>query len=250
MCDAHGFPTKTQWQGWNWTPSGAPLPQPTGPWIDLTWPFSAQSPRLPHFEPPRIRRLRAISAGDHSNSSTLETLTHIGTHIDSPVHFVDDGPAFQDVPVSRLTGQGVVWRIEVGEYGEIGPEQLQQARPLLKAGDFLVIDADWSRRFGDPSYFRHPWLNAAAATWLLEQGIGLLGVDWANPDAPAEKRDDDFAWPVHRTLLSHGVLIAEHLTNTSGLAGQRVELVFGAINIVDGDGSPARVIARTIGHAL
>jgi len=248
MCDAHGFLRKPRWKGWAWTPQAAPAPQQaTGPWVDLTWPFSADAPRLPHFEPPRIRRVRAISAGDHGNLSTLETLTHIGTHIDAPVHFVDDAPAFQDVPASRLAGPGVIWRIDVEEYGEIGPQLLEQARPILQEGDFLVIDADWSRRFGDPSYFRHPWLNADAAEWLLARRIGLLGVDWANPDAPAEKRGEDFLWPVHRTLLAHGVLIAEHLTNIGGLSGQRVEFVFGAINIVDGDGAPARVLARPLG---
>lgn len=249
MCDAHGFLRKPHWKGWSWTPATPPIAAAaaaTGPWLDLTWPFSADAPRLPHFDPPRITRVRAISAGDHGNLSTLETLTHIGTHIDAPVHFVDDAPAFQDIPVSRLTGTGVVWPIEVEEYGEIGPELLEAARPRLRPGDFLVLDANWSRRFGDPSYFRHPWLNEAASHWLLRQNIGLLGVDWANPDAPAERRGDDFLWPVHRALLAHGVLIAEHLTNVAPLAGRRAEFVFGAINIVDGDGAPARVLARAL----
>lgn len=109
-----------------------------------------------------------------------------------------------------------------------------------------MIDADWTRRFGDPSYFRHPYLSRASAEWLLAQKIGLLGVDWPNPDAPEGKRGDNFLWPVHRTLLAHGVLIAEHLTSVRELAGKRAEFVFGAINIVNGDGAPARVLARPL----
>lgn len=246
MCDAHGFLTKPHWKGWLTTPAQAPLPPPAGPWVDLTWPFSANAPRLPGFDAPVLRRLRSIRDGSHGNVSIVETVTHVGTHLDAPIHFVEDAPAFQDIPASRLTGHGVVWRIETTEYGVIGAGQLAQARPLLQPGDFLVIDAGWTQRFGDQSYFRHPSLSLEAAEWLVSQKIALLGVDWPNPDAPEEKRGDNYRWPVHRTLLANGVLIAEHLTNVRELAGQRVEFIFGAINIVDGDGSPARVLARRL----
>lgn len=246
MCDAHNFLLKPHWKGWASTPSQALLPRATGPWVDLTWPLSAETPRLPHFAAPVLRKLVSISEGAAANVSVLETVTHIGTHVDAPLHFVHGAPSFQDIPASRLTGQGVVWRIDVEEYGVVGPELLEQARPRLQPGDFLVLDADWARRAGDPSYLRHPYLSQSAAEWLVAQKIALLGVDWVNPDAPQEKRGDDYLWPVHRTLLANGVLISENLTNVRSLAGQRVEFVFGTINIVDGDGSPSRVLARPL----
>jgi arylformamidase len=51
---------------------------------------------------------------------------------------------------------------------------------------------------------------------------------------------------VHNTLLGNGVLIAEHLTNMTALAGRRVEIMFLAINIAGSDGAPARPIARPV----
>jgi arylformamidase len=53
-------------------------------------------------------------------------------------------------------------------------------------------------------------------------------------------------WPVHRTLLSRGVLVCEHLTGHTALAGKRVEFMFNALNIEASNGAPARVVARLL----
>jgi kynurenine formamidase len=72
-------------------------------------------------------------------------------------------------------------------------------------------------------------------------------MDNSSPDQAHHYRAKDYDSPVHNTLLSHGVLIAEHLTNMTALAGQRAEIMFLGINIVGSDGAPARVIARPCG---
>jgi kynurenine formamidase len=71
-------------------------------------------------------------------------------------------------------------------------------------------------------------------------------VDYSTPDLTAHRRPANFGFPVHHTLLGAGVLIAEHMTNLSGLAGRRAEVMFLAINIAGSDGAPARVVARPI----
>ena len=75
----------------------------------------------------------------------------------------------------------------------------------------------------------------------------MLGVDFATPDLALPRRAPDFDWPVHKVLLGNGVLIAENLADFGVLAGQRVEIICGALNIEGADGSPARILARTIG---
>ena len=64
------------------------------------------------------------------------------------------------------------------------------------------------------------------------------------PDTFGGQAREDFDWPVHHILLSAGTLIAEHVTNLEGLRGQRIEVMFPAINIAGSDGAPARVLAR------
>ncbi len=42
----------------------------------------------------------SISSGDVANNTSIETTTHIGTHIDMPYHFYEDGKSIEDYPAS------------------------------------------------------------------------------------------------------------------------------------------------------
>jgi len=96
-------------------------------------------------------------------------------------------------------------------------------------------------------YEEHSFLSPQAADWLVARGAKIVGVDYSTPDMAPHYRPKDFDFPVHHTLLRNGVLIAEHMTNLSALAGQRVEVMFLALNIAGSDGAPARVVARPAG---
>lgn len=242
MCDRHVF--GKGWKGWR------PLPatQATvaaGPWHDLTHPFGPDGPRLPVFPPPKIERLRAQPA-EPITISQLSFVAHVGTHLDSPRHFFTDGPAFEEIPLERLAGPGVVWPVEVEAEGSIGVDALEAATPEVRPGDIVVLQTGWSAHLGTPLYDRHPSLALEAAAWLVERGIKLLAVDFPTPDLPGHRRPAGFDWPVHRLLLGNGVLICEHLRADAALAGRRAEFFFGAIPVVDGDGAPARIAARPI----
>ena len=117
-------------------------------------------------------------------------------------------------------------------------------RPVLEPGDILLLDTGAADHVGTCDYHRHPSLSTAAAQWLVEKQVKLLGVDASTPELPIPLRPPDFDFPVHRTLLRDGVLIAEQVANLRALAGRRVELLFGPLNIVGGDGAPARVLGR------
>jgi kynurenine formamidase len=97
---------------------------------------------------------------------------------------------------------------------------------------------------GNRSLNRKRSITVGAAHWLVERGVKLLACDFATPDLALPLRRPGFDWPVHQVLLSNGVLVSEHLRNVAVLAGERVEFVFGALNIAAADGAPARVFAR------
>jgi kynurenine formamidase len=93
---------------------------------------------------------------------------------------------------------------------------------------------------------QHACLTGEAAAWLVEQGAKLVGIDCPTPDLASPLRPPDFAFPVHYTLLSRGVLIAEHVTNLAPLAGRRAEIMFLGLNIAGSDGAPVRPVARVV----
>lgn len=235
------------WRGWIDLPAPS-TPAPTGEWIDLTHPVSPAMPCASIFPTPSFPLLRSLP-NDPFNVTEIRMVAHAGTHVDAPRHYYADGPDAASIPLDRLRGPGVVWRIAAAPDEVIGIATLEACRPTLRDGDILALDTGWAARAGTPEYERHPSLDAAAAAWLVERRIKLLACDFATPDLVYHLREPGFDWPVHRALLSRGILICEHLTGHAALAGERVEFHFGALPVVGGDGAPARVLARRIGES-
>src|SRR5258706_16086410 len=109
MCDATNHPGRG-WSGW------IALPVPVvstgaGAWIDLSHVLNEQLPNVPFFPASGFRRI--MSQPERPlNVTEIQMVVHLGTHVDAPRHFFSDGPAFHKIPLERLHGRGVVWRIE------------------------------------------------------------------------------------------------------------------------------------------
>ena len=245
MCDS---PARNDYKGWRgWLPLPATRAEkPLGDWADLTYPLSPDVPRISSFAAPKVTRIAEMPAKP-LNISQIETVVHMGTHLDSPRHFFLDGPAMEAIPLERLMGRGVVVRIDKPPYGVIEPSDLERAEPGVESGDIVAIDTGWSGRWKTADWDRQPCLSVEAARWLLDKQVKLIAVDTPTPDLPLDRRPPDFIWPVHRALLRDGILIAEQLANLRALSGRRVEFMFAPLPIEGSDGSPARVLARPVG---
>ena len=232
------------WKGWLDVPapkiSGA-----AGGWIDLSHRITEELSRIPSFPQPKIHRIWEIP-GHPANVTEVQMVVHHGTHLDAPRHFIADGPAMDEVPLERLYGPGVVWRFDKGDDGVIDVADLERATPRLRPGDIVLLDTGRAAHINTNRYLRHASLTGEAAAWLVKQGAKLVGIDAATPDLPPGNRPADFAFPVHYTLLSRGILIAEHVTNLAALAGKRAEIMFLGLNIAGSDGAPVRPVARVI----
>lgn len=244
MCDRDMEPGYG-WRGWRQLPESAP-PTPAGDWVDLSHPLSAAAPRVPSFPAPVFERVRSLPE-DPLNVTRMEMVVHIGTHVDSPRHFFIDGPAFEDVPLDRLGGRGIVGHADLQGGDLVELRHLAHLDGRLSDGDILVLDTGWHRFAGSATYDNdHPALSLDAADWIIAQGVKMVAFDVPTPDLPVVRRAPGFDFPVHRRLLSHGVMIAEHLTNLAPLRDREVELFCGALNIAGADGAPARIVARPI----
>lgn len=245
MCDRDGRPCYG-WKGWRHLAERAPMAA-RGPWHDLSHRLDANVPKVPLFPAPVFEQVMTMP-DKPINVTRMEMIVHIGTHLDSPRHFFLDGPALEDVPIERFTGRGIVWRVAgLGDAEPITPAHLGGLGERLAEGDILFLNTGWHHHAGTARYDDdHPVLAPETADWLVARGIKLLGMDTPTPDEALARRRPDFAYPVHRRLLSNGVLVVEHLTNLDALSGKSVEIVCGPLPIVGGDGSPARIIAREI----
>ena len=237
-CETRG----TGWRGWQPVPELHPSAA-AGPWLDLSHPVSTHMPRAHVFPPPRFEHFMTLPK-DPINVTRFEMIVHTGTHVDAPRHFYNDGPAFDEIPLDRLCGQGVVLQFDTEPGGTIDTKDFQRHAGLVRAGDIIALYTGWSEKFGTDVYDINPSITVEAARWLVDRGIKLLACDFATPDLALPLRKPGFDWPVHQVLLGNGVLICEHLTGVAELAGKRAEFIFGALNIAAADGAPARVVGR------
>jgi hypothetical protein len=79
------------------------------------------------------------------------------------------------------------------------------------AAKAVLVHTGWDRHWRTETYFdNHPFLTAAAADWLVEQGAAFVGIDSHNIDDTRTR-----SRPVHSKLLAAGIPIGEHLTNSA-----------------------------------
>jgi arylformamidase len=218
-------------------------------WYDLTQPFHPEIPHSVALPSPELETLRTVEDGG-AHVQRYSAATHVGTHVDAPLHFVPDGTTIDDLPLDRFAGAGVVLDLERDEPGEISLAAVQAAAAEaggLEPGDIVLVRTGWGRHYDDAdAYQRYPWLAADVGAWLLEQEVEFLGVDTLSPDRPRAMRPDGWDdYPLHRTLLPEGVLIAEHLY-LEDVAGQRLELFGFPMKLEGGDGAPIRMVGRDI----
>ncbi len=66
------------------------------------------------------------------------------------------------------------------------PEDLEKAKPEIRAGDIVLINTGWHDRYADSKeYFGYaPGLSKQAAEWLVKKKVKLVGVDTACVDHP------------------------------------------------------------------
>lgn len=192
--------------------------------VDLTTPLSPETPVFPGDPPVRFTPLRS-HAKDGYEVSEIYLGTHSGTHIEAPRHLVPDGKTIDQFPVDRLLGPGVVINCRVGPGRLIEAEFLAERLRLwpVPMGGFALLWTEGSL------------LTAGAAELLLDAKVFLVGTD-----APSL---DTEPYPVHRLLLSNGVLLVENLCHLDELGPGPVQCAFLPLAAVGLDAVPVRAVA-------
>lgn len=140
---------------------------------------------------PKSRWLSHIEYGEDCNLSVVELCTHTGTHIDAPLHYLEDGAAVDEIPLSSFYGPCTVVTIE----GLLTGEDMESILPFCKK---RVLFRGRGQAF----------LTQSAAFVLADYGIKLVGTDGLSVAC----RDEEYE--IHRELLLHGIVILEGLELT------------------------------------
>lgn len=216
-----------------------PIVDPFAGWefFDISVPVAPGIPAWPGDPAMRSEPFTLIANGDACNLAVLHMSGHTGTHVDPPWHFIDNGARLDEVPIQRWFGACRV--VEVDEsVTTIEPQHLDAAG-IVAESKRLLFKTNNSKRWRPlPMPFEEDFvaLSPAAARWVVDHGIELVGIDYLSIEGWTDIENQ-----THRTLLGAGVLILEGL-NLTGIVPGDYYLMCLPLHLQGADGAPARAL--------
>jgi kynurenine formamidase len=235
--------------------------------IDLTQPLSSDTPILPL--PPQFAntpgfQLRELSRYDERGPAwywnAFSTGEHTGTHFDAPIHWVSgkDLPdnSVDRIPVHKFIGTACV--INVVAKVAADPDFLLTAEAVkdwerehgkIPAGAWVLLRTGWSKRIGadyinlkDDGLHTPGWSKECSHFLASERDVLGVGVETVGTDAgKAVAFDPPFS--NHFIMHGSGKFGLASLTNLEQLPPTGAVVIAAPLKIVNGSGSPLRVIA-------
>jgi kynurenine formamidase len=222
--------------------------------IDLSHSISETMPRWPGDPATEISLCRSIQQ-DGYYLQKLSIGEHSGTHIGAPRHFLENGAGVNTVPLHHLIVPGIT--LNTSRQAANDPDYLVSVDDIRKreesmlripADALLLVHTGWSIKWHEPSRYlglrqdglHFPGISPAAVDYLSQNWhIVGVGIDTAGIDGG---QSVDFL--TNRRCAEHNLYHLENLTRLEELGDQEVLVFIGALAIVNGSGSPCRVIAR------
>ncbi len=186
---------------------------------------------------------------------------HTGTHFDAPVHWIT-GKDLPDntcatIPVERFVGPACVIDVssEVAEDPDFvltseRIEAWEAEHGRIPAGSWVLLRTDWSKRQGAAAFLNvaddgphNPGFHASASRMLAtERDVLGVGVETVGTDA-GQAGTFEPPFPNHTIMHGAGKFGLASLCNLDQLPATGAVVIAAPLKIVEGSGSPLRVLA-------
>lgn len=190
----------------------------------------------PKDVPYRRYRQRDMDGDDSSNVSAFESTVHIGTHVDSPLHYYRDGYGCEAIPLDHLYGPAQV--IDCRSIPAVTATDLHGK--LIEGVPRVLLKTDNSQRYHDnpdaPFNRDFVYVDGTAAELFVAFDVKLVGIDYLSIDQSGVAGK-----PSHHTLLEKNITILEGID----LALIEPGVYFfscGPLKMKGSDGAPARAV--------
>ena len=221
--------------------------------IDLTQPLGPDTVMWPGAPAPSLQTILTV-AHDGFYNRLVSFVEHTSTHFDAPCHMVEGKESVDQIGAERLFRPLAMIDIadEVGDNADAiltlaQVHAFEAKHGRIPDGAAIFLRTGWEDCNTDPVKYanaggelKFPGFGPDAARFLVqERGAMGLGTDTLGID-PGFATD----FIVHRQI-SHprGVWHVENLTNLKAVPALGAWVVVAPLRLVDGSGSPCRVIA-------
>jgi kynurenine formamidase len=236
--------------------------------VDLTVPLEAATPTIqlpPQFAPSKAFALEEISRYDERGPAwywnNIACGEHTGTHFDAPIHWVTGkdyaNNATHNIPVERFIGPACV--IDVAQQAKQNPdflvtretvEEWEARHGRIPAHAWVLIRTDWSHRKNAKEFLNigadgahTPGFHPKAVPFLAkERDILGVGVETVGTDA-GQAPSFEPMFPCHTIMHGSNRFGLASLTNLDQLPPTGAVVIAPPLKIVNGSGSPLRVLA-------
>lgn len=179
---------------------------------------------------PRFDILSDFDQSGKGNRVTQLTLDmHTGTHIDAPLHFINNGASIDKTPLKELVRSVKLYDLTAVEDHITKTDLLKFD---IEENDFLLLKTKNSYCEGFDGNF--VYLEQSGAKYLSDRQIAGIGID-----ALGIERDQDNN-PTHLVLLRHGIVIIEGLRLARVKEGRYI-MIAAPLKIVGVEAAPARI---------
>jgi kynurenine formamidase len=227
--------------------------------MDLTHTFNEKTIHWPTEEPFRWQKgAWGQSAGGYWYASArFASSEHLGTHVDSPIHFGEKQATTDSLPLTRLIGPAVV--IDIAQSSAANRDYRmttadvatwEKVNGRIPAGAIVIVRTGWAALWpdrtrymgtavaGDVRNLHFPGVSPEAAKLLVSRRIDGIGIDTASLD-----HGPSSTFEAHRILNGAGIYGLENLANLDRLPPSGATLIALPMKIGGGTGGPVRVIA-------
>lgn len=169
----------------------------------------------------------------------LRMCTHVGTHVEAPLHADEHGISANEMDCKSMVGMAAVVDFCDKKPDEgITLAEMKERGAHIQKGDIVLIRTGISRYFRTEKY-RRPYLETDAVEWLIETGIKCLGLDCSG----IENRLVDSHDINHKLLFANKIPLIEDMNNLIELKDNRVFFMAFSLNINGLDASMLRPVA-------
>jgi kynurenine formamidase len=236
--------------------------------VDLTQPLSPDTPVIelpPIFGPSPGLTMESISRYDDAGPAWYWNILHLGehtgTHFDAPVHWITGKDLANNttdtIPARRFVGPASVIDVskEVAAYPDflLTRERVQAwegEHGKIPAQSWVLLRTDWSKRVGREAFLNagadgphSPGFHVDCVRFLAQERDVLgVGVETVGTDA-GQAATFDPPFPAHTVMQGAGRFGLASLCNLDQLPPAGAVVIAAPLKIVNGSGSPLRVLA-------
>jgi arylformamidase len=179
--------------------------------------------------------------GSSFHIGRIDMIANTGTYVDSPFHRYADGADLSELPLESLADLDAL--VIRKAFADGLATDASDFFGIDVRGMAVLVHTGWDIHWRTDAYFdNHPFLTAAAADWLVDQGAAFVGIDSHNIDDTSTR-----SRPVHSKLLAAGIPIGEHLTNLGAVPDSGFRFSAVPPKVVGMGTFPVRAFARVSG---